>query len=473
MDPPAESNVNPLRPSVLQKQQVRRKPSRAAAWKPVVMVLAGMVLGAMLATAIWGTRDDHRLKPVADAAPTPIPVPAAPPVPVTPTPAVHSPAESMPAGDAWDGPILYRSPESGPLHLILVEKATQELRLFRFDGAYELVRTYSCGTGENPGRKEKENDEKTPEGIYFNTRAYRDTKVTLFGDRAFELNYPNPYDKLEGNSGHGIYIHGSNRAVDPYSTNGCVALNNADLADLDSRVNMKETPIIIGNTLPYRFNAPDERMADLSPLLRQAMIPAKYAKSGTEVGNLTLIAYQDTRVAVGTARLDRKGKHKGISRLYISQPRDDIMVMVRREWSESGPQQILAAARSTPEPVAVSDEKSVRRTVEAWRRTWEEKKLESYIAHYHRDFSSKGKDRSAWKAYKARLNRKYKRISVGVSGLQVEVSGDTAKAYFKQRYRSDKYRSDGYKVLTMKQDGDRWKIYRETSYQKRPAKYPS
>jgi murein L,D-transpeptidase YafK len=425
-----------------------------------------MALGAMVASAIWGTRDDNHLKPVADAAPIPIPAPKAPP------PVTDVSGESLVEIDPWDGPILYRSPDSKPLHLILVEKASQKLHLYRFDGTYQRIRTYSCGTGEKRGKKQKENDEKTPEGIYFNTKIYRDTKVTVFGDRAFGLNYPNPYDRIEGNGGFGIFIHGSNRTVNPFSTNGCIALNGTDIADLDRRVNIKETPVIIGKTLPYRFNPPDKRMNGLAPFLKQAMLPEKY--KGAEVSDLTLFAYGDTRVALGHANLDRTGRRKGEAKLYIAQPLSDMLVMIKREWAESKPSSARAASAPPKTEASVSsEEKSVRQTVEAWRRSWEGKQLDAYITYYHRDFSSKGKNLSAWKQYKARLNRKYKQISVGVRGLKVQVSGNTAKAYFKQGYRSDKYRSEGYKVLNFRKEGKRWKIYRETSYPKKPRGYPA
>ena len=77
--------------------------------------------------------------------------------------------------------MLYHSPGKAPIHLILVEKALQQLHLYRFDGRYHRIKTYSCATGEQPGHKRVENDEKTPEGIYFNTKIYRDRKVTVFG----------------------------------------------------------------------------------------------------------------------------------------------------------------------------------------------------------------------------------------------------------------------------------------------------
>ena len=161
----------------------------------------------------------------------------------------------------WDGPILFYKGNGKPIYLILVEKAFQKLHLYRYNGRYQLIKSYDCSTGEQPGKKQKENDEKTPEGIYFNVKSYRDSKITLFGDRAFELSYPDIFDHLEGNDGNGIFIHGSNQTIKPFSTNGCVVLNIRDLADLDRRVPLKKTPVIIANHLPYRFEPPKKQLS--------------------------------------------------------------------------------------------------------------------------------------------------------------------------------------------------------------------
>jgi len=97
-----------------------------------------------------------------------------------PSPAQVAPAEAsvaQPKQDdgLWDGPVLFHDPADLPLDLILVEKSAQKLHLYRYDGLYHLVKTYACGTGEQQGQKRQEKDEKTPEGIYFSTRSFRDS----------------------------------------------------------------------------------------------------------------------------------------------------------------------------------------------------------------------------------------------------------------------------------------------------------
>jgi hypothetical protein len=236
--------------------------------------------------------------------------------------------------ELWDGPILFHKGNRNPVHLILVKKALQKLYLYCYDGHYQLIKSYNCSTGERRGKKQKEHDQKTPEGIYFNIKVYRDSKVTLFGDRAFGLNYPDIFDDLEGNFGSGIFIHGSNQTIKPFSTNGCVVLNTRDLADLDQLVSLEKTPVIIGNHLPYRFEAAGKKPAQLMMLLKQAMLPERYQPLNRKFRSITVFGFKKRIVAVSEVKIkDGKGTH-GFSRIYLYRPHKDLLVLLKREWSE-------------------------------------------------------------------------------------------------------------------------------------------
>jgi hypothetical protein len=234
----------------------------------------------------------------------------------------------------WNGPILFHEGSGEPIHLILVEKALQKLFLYRYEGRYQLVKSYDCSTGEKRGKKREEKDEKTPEGIYFNVKVYRDSKITVFGDRAFGLNYPDVFDDVTGNKGSGIFIHGSNRSITPFSTNGCIVLSNLDLADLDKRTQLKKTPIIIGEHLPYLFGSTSNKISELIPLFKQVMLPEGYIASKSEFQYITVLKYQDRIVAIGEVRIKESDDRIGFSRLYLVQPAKNFLVMIKREWSE-------------------------------------------------------------------------------------------------------------------------------------------
>jgi len=370
----------------------------------------------------------------------------------------------------WDGPILYHKAGSEPIHLILVEKAIQKLHLYLYDGRYRHIKSYTVGTGENQGKKKREKDEKTPEGIYFNTKTYRDSKITIFGDRAFGLNYPDVFDKFEGNRGSGIFVHGSDKNVSPFSTNGCVALNNADIADLDKRIQFKKTPVIIGESLPYRFKTVERDVSELIPFFKQAMVPERYAHLKTDFSDLTVLGFGERVVATGKIRIKEAGHLEGVSRLYLAGPGKNLLVLAKREWHEEKPGVVLAKAK--PKPVA-QDKTRIAALVESWRKAWEGKKLNAYITHYHPAFKSGGKNRSAWKSYKGRLNKSYRWISVKISGLKVkQVDSSKAFAYFKQNYSSNTFRSERYKRLEFRKKGASWKIFREMSFPTKLAGWP-
>jgi hypothetical protein len=237
-------------------------------------------------------------------------------------------------GESYAGPILYHQGNGEPIHLILVEKAVQKLFLYRYDGQYHLLKNYPCSTGEKYGKKREENDEKTPEGIYFNVSAYRDSKITIFGDRAFGLNYPDVFDDISGNTGSGIFIHGSNRNIKPFSTNGCIVLSNADLADLDRRVELKKTPIIIGEHLPFRLSSPANEISALIPFFKQAMLPESNILATSKFQHVTVLKYQERIVAFGEIQIDAVDDRTGFSRLYLIQPAKNFLVLLKREWTE-------------------------------------------------------------------------------------------------------------------------------------------
>lgn len=374
--------------------------------------------------------------------------------------------------DLWEGPILYRSGNdtSAPLNLILIEKDLQKLSLYRYDGNYTLVKTYRCVTGKQRGDKEKENDDRTPEGIYFNNKTFRDKKITIFGDRAFGLNYPDIFDDLDGKGGSGIFVHGSNRNITSYSTNGCLVLDNPDLADLDQRIEFNATPVIIGRRLPYRFADAKRDLTEIVPIVKKAMVPKAHMNEKILFDHFAILGYRDQVVAMGKLHVDRPGGISGFSRVYLSDPGKSLLVLLKREWNPV--QRYVAKAKPRTPPVSTTD-KQIIALVGSWRSAWEKERLNDFISHYHPAFMNKGKNLSAWKAYKGRLNRRYKRISVEITDLKVKMNGGKAYAYFKQRYRTESYDAEGYKRLEFKKKGKSWKIFREQSYPARPSGWPS
>ena len=116
--------------------------------------------------------------------------------------------------------------------LILVDKSAKQLYMLRDEAdGWNVVKAFEIATGEREGRKMVEGDKKTPQGVYFIVgRKHRSELTNLYGPAAFILDYPNEDDRRAGRTGHGIWIHGSERGnIPPLFTAGCVATSNPDI----------------------------------------------------------------------------------------------------------------------------------------------------------------------------------------------------------------------------------------------------
>jgi murein L,D-transpeptidase YafK len=123
--------------------------------------------------------------------------------------------------------------------LMLVDKAAKVIYLMKGgQSGWEVAKAYPIATGENDGRKMIEGDKKTPEGVYFIVgRKHRSELTNIYGPAAFILDYPNEDDRRERRTGHGIWVHGSERGgIPPLFTQGCVALPNPDILDVAGTV---------------------------------------------------------------------------------------------------------------------------------------------------------------------------------------------------------------------------------------------
>lgn len=115
---------------------------------------------------------------------------------------------------------------------VLVVKHLRKMYLQKND---KTIKTFNIGLGPNPvGQKEREGDGKTPEGTY--TLDWQKWNSTTF--HSFHISYPNKIDsaraKMKGLvPGSNIMVHGTSKGVKKKKdwTNGCIALNNADMLE--------------------------------------------------------------------------------------------------------------------------------------------------------------------------------------------------------------------------------------------------
>ncbi len=128
---------------------------------------------------------------------------------------------------------------------VLVEKTKHTLTLFK-NG--KVIKSYHVVFGGNPvGHKEREGDERTPEGNY--TLDLKNAKSAYY--KSIHISYPNDKDianaKKKGLSpGGAIMIHGQKNGYAAFETQtqkfnwtlGCIALKNKDMDDLWNKIDV-------------------------------------------------------------------------------------------------------------------------------------------------------------------------------------------------------------------------------------------
>ena len=123
-------------------------------------------------------------------------------------------------------------------------------------GLLTLLSDYYITQGKLGINKKAEGDQKTPIGVYYITgRLGRSRRLPdFYGAGALPINYPNEWDRVNGRSGSGIWLHGTPAASysrPPLASDGCVVLTNPDLEKLLISVEPGKTPIIISEQVEF------------------------------------------------------------------------------------------------------------------------------------------------------------------------------------------------------------------------------
>ncbi len=129
-------------------------------------------------------------------------------------------------------------------YVMLCQKNMKDITLYDTKQNKKLFHS-SVFIGKELGDKKKEGDMKTPIGAYKLTK--RLTKLDPFyGPLALTTNYPNIFDKTNGKTGHGIWIHGLPEKEDRDDfTQGCIALDNNEIKKLDNSINIQNSVLVI------------------------------------------------------------------------------------------------------------------------------------------------------------------------------------------------------------------------------------
>jgi L,D-peptidoglycan transpeptidase YkuD (ErfK/YbiS/YcfS/YnhG family) len=132
---------------------------------------------------------------------------------------------------------------NGPADKILIEKKERRLTLISKD---KVLKTYKIALGGNPnGPKERQGDNKTPEGIYVIDSRNKNSPYHL----SLHISYPNEKDKKRAKElgvlpGGDIMIHGIKNGlgwIDRFHTQfdwteGCIAVTDVEIEEIDKLV---------------------------------------------------------------------------------------------------------------------------------------------------------------------------------------------------------------------------------------------
>lgn len=133
--------------------------------------------------------------------------------------------------------------EKGPADKVLIEKEKRRLTLFSKGKA---LKAYRIALGGNPnGQKEREGDNKTPEGTYVIDSRNRDSRYHL----SLHISYPNEMDRTRARElcvspGGDIMIHGIGKEFPMVGglharfdwTRGCIAVTDEEIEEIERLV---------------------------------------------------------------------------------------------------------------------------------------------------------------------------------------------------------------------------------------------
>jgi murein L,D-transpeptidase YafK len=157
-------------------------------------------------------------------------------------------------------------------YAIVVDSKKSRLYLYQNEnGRPRFVADYYFTQGKEGVEKTKEGDKRTPIGVYHVTSSLPRKKLPdFYGSGAFPISYPNEWDKRNGKTGHGIWLHGTPSTTfsrPPRASDGCVVLANQDLDMLAKTLQIGLTPVIISNDIEWL--SLDDWQAERSALLKK------------------------------------------------------------------------------------------------------------------------------------------------------------------------------------------------------------
>lgn len=164
----------------------------------------------------------------------------------------HYGAGKVPTG------VIQLQPQSSyyPPYAFVVDKKERVLSLWSAEGGtLKRLAVYPADIGKNNADKRTLGDKATPEGIYFLIDKYERAALDYeqYGSRAFPMDYPNFFDRLEKKTGSGIWLHAVPDTVPlTRGSRGCVVVRDEVIKTLHPYYKAGLTPIIVQSEVEFR-----------------------------------------------------------------------------------------------------------------------------------------------------------------------------------------------------------------------------
>lgn len=140
-------------------------------------------------------------------------------------------------------------------YTFVVDKAKRTLSVYEWlNNQPKLVSEFPADIGKKTGDKTKQNDHRTPVGIYFLQKEMTQPEIpfSTYGSMAFTMDYPNIFDQRDEKTGSGIWLHAVPDTVPlTRGSRGCVVVRNDVIKGLKKYIKLEQTPILIFDSVYY------------------------------------------------------------------------------------------------------------------------------------------------------------------------------------------------------------------------------
>lgn len=393
--------------------------------------------------------------------------------------------------EGWE-PVIDPTPLV-PEYVIAVDKESQKLHLLVHKSPLHADASFTCATGQVAGDKAVEGDLKTPEGVYFTTGKRTGLKdFSLYGEKAFPLDFPNPVDRIKGKTGYGIWIHGRGKELVPMDTKGCVALVNPDMDYLDEKIK-PGTPVVIGEKVGWNNSTGGQVLeaVELGKLVRKwatdweardddffsAYAPKLFAKA--EGRSFKAFENRKKRIFSRAGWIDIElynlhalhgpdywvtwfDQYYRSGRLSSSSSKRLYWQKVNGKWKIVG-REYGPAVHSLKEKYLATKREGVEKFLSVWKESWLSADMEKYISLYD-SRARQGRRRGIDSIRKNKLSiwneREPSSVEFGRLSLREHPQG--LQAVFRQEYSdSSGYSDKGLKKLVLRPEADGWRIVDE------------